>query len=121
MKLDEEPTTYLFQTVSESEIKFNNQTYHNHIILSPQEVVEDQLPVDFSAVTADCWQPVLALEPDVVLIGTGMTQQLLQPAILKAFYDERVGVEVMTTPAACRTLSILLAEDRRAVAALFLY
>jgi uncharacterized protein len=32
--------------------------------------------------------------------------------------DARVGVEAMDTRAACRTFNILIAEDRRAVAAL---
>jgi uncharacterized protein len=32
--------------------------------------------------------------------------------------DAAIGLEVMDTPAACRTYNILLAEDRRVAAAL---
>jgi uncharacterized protein len=39
---------------------------------------------------------------------------------MTALLSRRIGVEVMDTAAACRTFNILVAEDRRVVAALFL-
>ncbi|MDH5786415.1 MAG: MTH938/NDUFAF3 family protein [Chromatiales bacterium] len=63
--------------------------------------------------------PIVALQPEVILIGTG--PQLLQPTA-----EQRValiklgrGYEVMDTAAACRTYNVLIAEGRRVVAALF--
>jgi uncharacterized protein len=61
---------------------------------------------------------VLALEPEVVLLGTGARQQFLHPSRLAPIYRAGVGVEIMTTAAACRTFNILVAEERRVVAAL---
>jgi uncharacterized protein len=40
--------------------------------------------------------------------------------LLQALANARVGVEAMDTRAACRTFNILVAEDRRVVAALVL-
>jgi len=60
---------------------------------------------------------VAALEPEVLVVGTGQRQHLLLPALHEL---RRLGLalEIMDTGAACRTYNILLAEDRRVVAAL---
>jgi uncharacterized protein len=63
--------------------------------------------------------PALELEPTIIVLGTG-TQQLLPDVDLMADVAARsVGLEIMSTPAACRTFNVLLAEGRRVVAALF--
>ena len=63
---------------------------------------------------------VIAQRPEIVLIGTGTRQRFPERSILTALLTRRIGVEVMDTAAACRTFNILVAEDRRVVAALFL-
>lgn len=72
-------------------------------------------PDRFAAVAID---RVLALSPELVLLGTG--SRLLHPdrRLLAPLHQARIGVEVMDTPAACRTFNILLAEGRKVVAAL---
>ena len=50
---------------------------------------------------------------DVVFIGTGADVAHL-PAPLRAALEEAgIGVETMTSPAACRTYNVLLSEGRR--------
>ena len=63
-------------------------------------------------------EALLALEPEVVLLGTGARQVFLPPRQLAPFYRKAVGVELMTTDAACRTFNVLAAEERRVVAGL---
>ena len=53
-----------------------------------------------------------------MLLGTGAALRFPHPRLTAALADARVGVEVMDTRAACRTFNILVAEDRRVVAAL---
>lgn len=53
---------------------------------------------------------------DVLLYGTGSTQ-IWPPAELRA----RVNMEVMTTPAACRTYNALISEGRNVLAILEVY
>jgi len=65
-------------------------------------------------------QPILdrAGEIDVLLVGTGPEIAHL-PADLRAVLEEAgIGVEVMASPAACRTYNVLIAEGRRVGAAL---
>lgn len=56
---------------------------------------------------------------DVVLVGQGMEIAPLPAPLRAAFEAAGIGVEPMSTPSACRTYNVLLAEDRR-VAALLL-
>jgi len=58
------------------------------------------------------------LAPQVLLFGTGRRSRLPRPELLLPFSRLGIGVEIMTTIAACRTYNLLLAEGRRVVAVL---
>ena len=62
----------------------------------------------------------LDLQPDVLLLGTGARQRFAHPRLYRKLTDARIAVEFMDTPAACRTYNILVAEDRKVVAAILL-
>ncbi len=64
-------------------------------------------------------RPIFALQPDVVLLGTGAKQMFPAGAIRQAFAARKVGLEVMDLGAACRTYNILVQEERRVAAVLF--
>ena len=55
-----------------------------------------------------------------MIVGTGEKQRFAHPKLYRALTDLGIGVEFMTTPAACRTYNILVAEDRKVVAAIML-
>jgi uncharacterized protein len=58
---------------------------------------------------------------DVLLVGTGAEQLPPSPALLEARAELEAagpGIELMATPAACRSYNVLLAEGRRVAAAL---
>ncbi|AHD00638.1 Mth938-like domain-containing protein [Leisingera methylohalidivorans] len=66
-------------------------------------------------------EPLLALagEIDVLFIGTGAEIAHIPAELRKALEGAGLGVEVMNSPAACRTYNVLLSEGRRiAMAAL---
>jgi uncharacterized protein len=63
-------------------------------------------------------EQLVALAPQVLLLGTGRRAWLPRPELLLPFGRLGIGVEVMTTEAACRTYNLLLAEGRRVVAVL---
>ena len=56
--------------------------------------------------------------PEVVIIGTGSRHVFPSPGLLAPLSRAGIGVEVMSTPAACRTYNILAAEGRNVVALL---
>ena len=57
-------------------------------------------------------------QPEVLLIGTGARQHMLERDILAPLLRSGIGVECMSTPAAARTYNVLMAEGRRVIAAL---
>lgn len=71
-------------------------------------------------VTAELLAPVLALAPELLLIGTGERQAFVAARELRALIGARIGVECMTTAAAARTFNVLASEGRRVVGAFVL-
>lgn len=65
-------------------------------------------------------EPLLAHQPEVVILGIGQRQTLLSPAIQALFHRRAIGVECMTLAAAARTFNILMSENRRALAGMIL-
>ncbi len=63
---------------------------------------------------------LLALQPeiDVLFVGTGGEIAHLPNALRSCLEEAGIGVEVMASPAACRTYNILLSEGRRIALAL---
>ena len=55
----------------------------------------------------------LAGRVDVLLVGTGGQIAHIPAALRKDLEEAGLGVEVMDSPAACRTYNVLLSESRR--------
>lgn len=60
----------------------------------------------------------LAGQVDVLFIGTGGAIAHLPPDLRATLEAAGLGVEVMDSPAACRTYNVLLSEQRRVAVAL---
>ena len=56
--------------------------------------------------------------PEIVLLGTGAEVLLPDLDLMAALAARAIGLEIMSTPAACRTFNVLVHERRRVVAAL---
>ena len=90
-----------------------------NVIVSADRIVEGWTLALPHALTIADLEPALKLEPTIIVLGTG-TERLLPDVELMADVAARsVGLEIMNTPAACRTFNVLLQEQRRVVAALF--
>jgi uncharacterized protein len=63
---------------------------------------------------------LLALEPALVLLGSGARQRFPAPAVLAACLTRGIGIEVMDNAAAARTFNLLAGEGRRVVAGFLL-
>jgi len=88
------------------------------LVVSADRVIEDWPAASVDALAADHLAAIVELGPEIVLLGTGGAFRFPDAALLAPLYKAGIGVEVMDTPAACRTYNILLAEGRNVVAAL---
>ena len=94
--------------------------YRDNLIVTPERIVAGWAPGGFDQLSEADFSALAALEPEVALLGTGATLRFPHPRLTRALVDAGIGLEVMDTPAACRTFNILAAEGRKVAAALFL-
>jgi uncharacterized protein len=94
--------------------------YRDNLVLTLEAVVPGFAASGFDALSEDEFAALLAYKPEVVLLGTGPSIRFPHPSLTRPLIDAGVGLEVMDTPAACRTYNILAAEGRSVVAALLL-
>jgi uncharacterized protein len=90
-----------------------------NLIVSAERVITDWAAESPRTLSVEDLAAALALEPEIILIGTGDTASLPDVELMSALAARGVGLEFMTTPAACRTYNVLVHEQRRVVVALF--
>ena len=99
-------------------VDVNGKRYTSSLVVSGDRLIADWPTESLTALKADHFAAIVELSPEIVLLGTGQAFQFPEPALLAPLHHARIGVEVMDTPAACRTYNILLGEGRNVVAAL---
>ena len=122
MQLNHELPDYAFtlRSADGQSARVNDRTLSASFILSPQQLVEDWPVRDSASLAPDDLAPLLALKPEVVLLGTGERQVFPPAAVMAACLSQGVGLEVMTNAAAARTFNVLANESRKVVAGFLL-
>src|SRR5689334_5495184 len=120
MQLTRESSTQHFIRAWEpGRIRIAERWVAGNVIVSADKIIEGWATAAPNALAIDDLAPALALEPTILLVGAGTDQFLPDVELMAALAQRRVGLEIMSTPAACRTFNVLLQEHRRVVAALF--
>ena len=120
LHLTQAPGSKLITGCGEGWVEVNDQRHTTSIIVLPALLVTDWHAVDFDALQPAHFERLAELAPELVLLGTGATHRFVHPSLGRALIDAGIALECMSTPAACRTYNILLAEGRRVAAALIL-
>ena len=107
-----------FTGYGEGWVEVNRARHHASLLVSPERLVTDWPAASVESLAADHMAAIVEMAPEIVLIGTGAAFRFPEPALLAPLYKAGIGVEVMDTPAACRTYNILMGEGRNVVAAL---
>jgi uncharacterized protein len=89
-------------------------------ILSPDGLIENWPPRNRLTLCSEHLGAILDLSPELVILGTGRRLEFPSAEVLRPLLERHLGVEVMTTDAACRTYNVLFGEDRRVVAGFML-
>ena len=115
---DEAPGRNTFTGYGEGYVEVNRTRHCASLVVAGDRLVTDWPAASLESLSADHLAAIVELAPEIVLIGTGSTFRFPEPQILAPLRNAGIGVEVMDTPAACRTYNILLGEGRNVVAAL---
>src|SRR5690606_30019113 len=110
--------TNLFTGYGDGWFAVNGERHTGSLLVVPEQAVIAWGVTAFDALTEADFERLLALEPELVLFGTGTRQRFPHPRLTAPLASRQIGLEVMDTGAACRTYNILAGEGRRALAAL---
>jgi uncharacterized protein len=122
MQLSRELPDYIYslRAADGRQAKVNDRVLSRSFILAPNALVEDWPVAALSELTPEHLHAVLALNPALVILGTGERQVFPPAAVLATCLTRGIGIEVMTNASAARTFNVLAAEDRKVVAAFIL-
>ncbi|WP_267256646.1 Mth938-like domain-containing protein [Coxiella endosymbiont of Ornithodoros maritimus] len=101
-------------------VTVNKVTYTSSLLVSPYRLVLELGPRALDELGSEHIEAILALEPEIVILGTGQNFKWPSKTQLAPFHQRRIGIECMNTGAACRTYRALMSEGRKVVAALLI-
>jgi uncharacterized protein len=110
----------LIRGYSESEVRIGQHVVRGSCIVTADTLITSWEPSSFAELTAVHLEAVLALTPELVILGTGPLQQFPAAEVRALLGSRGVGLEAMALGAACRTFNVLVQEERRVAAGLFL-
>ena len=121
MKLHTDPRTGNTVTAhGDAYIAINGQRYTGSLIVQPEAIDTEWRVSSVTALEAADIEKLLATGADILILGTGKRQQFPPLALLKPIIAAGRTLDVMDTPAACRTYTILMSEGRAVAAALII-
>ncbi len=111
---------YFIRAYRPGEITVNNDIYTKSLIISPQKLIPDWQPQSLADLTAETLAALIAEKPELILLGSGLKHQFPPSSLLIPLYQAHIGLEIMSTEAACRTYNLLADEGRKVLAALLI-
>ena len=122
MKLDfdQHSTTLTISTYSKAGISLGGRILTEPFVVWGNDILLDILPNTVMAIGPEHIVQLKALEPSLVIIGTGKKQTFIDALVLRPALEANIGIEVMSTPAACRSFNVLVAENRAVVGVFYM-
>jgi uncharacterized protein len=111
---------YAIRGYGPGEIRVNQTVHTRSLILTRNRLEPVWNPPPVAEWTPAVLDPLLAHDPEILLLGTGAKLHLLGTPFIVHALRRGVGLEVMDTAAACRTFNILVGEGRRVAAGLII-
>jgi len=118
LQLENPAGTNLVRSYGPGQLRIGERTHSTSLIVTAKAIIAPWRPATAQELTTADLEPLLGLAPEVVLLGTGARQQFPDVQVLRILHQQRIGVEVMDTSAACRTYNVLVTEGRNVAAAL---
>lgn len=120
LQLENDPLGYRVGSFVNNTVTIGEVRYTTSLIVTPEKVVRDWPPQHPGGLTIDDFGIILALEPELILVGTGNALRFPDSVILKGVIRAGIGIDFMDSRAACRTYNILAAEGRHVAAGIII-
>lgn len=106
---------HTIQSYTDTQITVNNIQYSNSLIISRETIVPNWNVQSLFDLNDTDLLPLLALRPEIIIIGHNQKSVQVPMVILQALAKQRIGIECMSIGAASRTFNVLLGEQRAVV------
>ena len=100
-------------------VRVGGTWYSGHLILTPETIIKNWQVTLPENLRLSHLEPVINLDPEIIIVGTGMQLIFPNTRLTRLLAEKKIGLEIMDTPAACRTYNVLVHEGRRVAVALF--
>lgn len=119
LHLDSSGAQNVITACGDGYVEINKTTrYDRGVIVLGDRIIADWGQGGVSGLSVEDISQLAALDPGIVLLGTGSRQRFPSPAKLRPLIEAQIGYEVMDLAAACRTYNLLAGEGRKVAAAL---
>lgn len=116
----EKASQQAIQSYSDQEIKVNDLVYQTSLIIGQEAIITDWPIHTVTELNKALLKPLLELNPEIIILGHSSLGKLPPMEVLQFVSQLRIGLEIMSIGAACRTFNVLLSEDRAVVAGFIL-
>lgn len=110
----------MIRRVSGGRVVIGDRTFDETIALTPDGMVDGFRVPPVGELTESHFDVLLQGEPELIVLGTGMTTIFPPRELTFALARRRVGLEIMDTAAAARTFNVLAGDGRRVTAVLYM-
>lgn len=119
LEFDQHTTVLSISAYSKQGITLGGRLLTEPFVVTGNDILLDILPNSLAAIGARHIEQLTALEPGLIIIGTGEQQTFIDAFVLMPALEANIGIEVMSTAAACRSFNVLVAENRAVVGAFY--
>jgi len=117
---DHSNAIYQIKAYLPNAIVINQETYKKSFIISPNQLIQDWEPNNIQELNEENLMILTTLKSEMILLGTGQQGVMVPAKQLRPLLERGMSVECMSTVAACRTYTVLIAEGRQVVAGLII-
>lgn len=115
--LDKPDYEYFLRSADGGSALVNERRLHSSFVIAPDTLVEDWPVREATLLRAADLDTLFALEPELIVLGTGAQQVFPAAEVMAASLSRGIGLESMSNDSAARTYHVLAGEGRRVVAA----
>src|SRR5688572_21349015 len=96
----------VFTGYGDGYVSINHQRFEHNVLVMPGREVTRWEPAGFDALAAADFSALLALNPEIIILGTGDALRFPKPELTRPLAAAHIGFEAMDTKAACRTYNV---------------
>lgn len=111
----------LIKSYADGELHIGDEKYQKSLFILNNQHVIDWPPQSFDELRPEHIAALLEHSPPLIILGTGISHHRPSPQLLAPLINAGVGLEHMSTHAACRTHVALSSEGRDCLTAIIIH